>query len=115
MKKLLLITLAPLCLCTCTGKDDYANEEEQATIASEMGLPLPLPPDIIYAAKPLIHGKLYSQPDFEAIPIAYFDTTQQIYVLDTSNTMFVKARIRQDTVQYTGYVPKTILPEQAQE
>ena len=115
MKRLLSITLVSLCLCACSGKKDHAAEEGQAVIASETGIPLPLPPDIIYTARPLIHGKLYSQPNFEAVPVAYFDTTQQIYVLDTSNTMFAKARIRQDTVQYTGYVPKTILPAHARE
>lgn len=115
MKRPLSIALVLLCFCACSGKEDHATEEEQAVIASETGIPLPLPPDIIYTVRPLIHGKLYSEPDFEAVPVAYFDTTQQIYVLDTSNTMFAKARIRQDTAQYTGYVPKTILPARAQE
>ncbi|MCX2741251.1 hypothetical protein [Pontibacter anaerobius] len=110
MKNLYLITLAVFCLSACSGSGDYAHEEE-ATVASETGQPAPLPADVIYVARPLISGKLYSQPDFEAGAIAYFDTTQRIFVLDTSNAMFVKARIRQDTSQHTGFVPKTILPD----
>lgn len=112
MKRPVLITLTILCLSACSGRGNEEQGEEQAVIASETGLPIPLPSDVIYAAKPLISGKLYSQPDFKSRSIAYFDTAQQIYILDTSNAMFVKARIRQDTVQHTGYVPKTILPEQ---
>ncbi|OKL41054.1 hypothetical protein [Pontibacter flavimaris] len=112
MKLLLLITLAVFCLSACSGKTDHVQNEERATVASETGQPAPLPADVIYSTKPLISGKLYSQPDFEAPSVAYFDTTQQIHILDTTHAMFAKARIRQDTMQYTGFVPKTILPEQ---
>ncbi|WP_276498696.1 hypothetical protein [Pontibacter litorisediminis] len=111
MKIPILATLTVLCLSACSGRDEHTHGEESATIASETGQPTPLPPDVLYMVKPLIGGKLYSQPNFEANSVAYFDTTQQIHILDTSNTMFAKARIRQDTAQYTGFVPKTILPE----
>lgn len=111
MKKLLSLTLGILCLSACSGEESEDHENEAAAIASETGSTPPLPPDVLYAAKPLISGKLYSQPNFKASSTAYFDTSQQINVLDTAHTMFVKARIRQDTAVLTGYVPKTILPE----
>lgn len=112
MRYTLLFVLLTICLSACSGRDEYARDEAQATIASETGQPTPLPADVMYSTKPLINGKLYSKPNFEASSVAYFDTTQQIYILDTSDDMFAKARIRQDTAHYTGYVPKTILPEQ---
>ncbi|ARS36758.1 hypothetical protein [Pontibacter actiniarum] len=111
MKNLFPFTLALLCLSACSGNKDTDLEDEQATVASETGAPTPLAPDVLYATKPLISSKLYSQPDFQASSLAYFDTAQQINVLDTAHAMFVKARIRQDTTTITGYVPKTILPE----
>lgn len=112
MKKHYLLALAALCLHACSDASDNGQDQEQATIASETGRPAPLPADVVYVTKSLINGKLYSQPNFEAASIAYFDTTQQLYILDTTHTMFAQARIQQDTSTYTGFVPKTILPEQ---
>ncbi|AKD05529.1 hypothetical protein PKOR_05025 [Pontibacter korlensis] len=108
------MTCSFFCLSSCSGGGNDVQDGEQVTIASETGQPTPLPADVIYSAKPLINGRLYSKPNFEASSLAYFDTAQSIHILDTSNTMFVRARILQDTSSYTGYVPKTILPEQKQ-
>lgn len=111
MKNLLPFVLALTFLNACSGGSSHEEGQEEAIIASETGQPTPLPADVIYSAKPLINGKMYDQPNFEANSVAYFDTAQQIHILDTSNIMFVKARIQKDTSSYTGYVPKTILPE----
>lgn len=106
MIKTLPFVLALLLLGACSGTDG----QEQATDAlSETATPLP--PDAIYATRPLVSGKLYSSPDFKASTVVYFDTAQEVYVLDTTNIMFAKARIRKDTTSHTGYIPKTILPE----
>lgn len=110
MRKPVQLTLYLFILGACSsGPSNHGPEE--ATVAAEIGHPAPLPKDVIYAAYPLINGKLYSHPDFKAQTIIYFDTSQQVYVLDTANVMFVKARIRRDTTAYTGYITKTILPE----
>ncbi|RIJ37862.1 hypothetical protein D1627_09650 [Pontibacter oryzae] len=101
-------------LAACSdGPSSHGSEE--ATVAAETGQAAPLPKDVIYAAHPLISGKLYSHPDFKAQTITYFDTSQQVYVLDTADVMFVKARVSRDTTSYTGYITKTILPERQRE
>ncbi|TPE45313.1 hypothetical protein [Pontibacter mangrovi] len=106
------LTFAAFLFCACSSNNGELQEQEKATVASETGQAMPLPADVLYSTKSLINGKLYSKPDFKASPLAYFDTSQSIQVLDTTHTLFAKARIRRDTVQYVGYVPKTILPEQ---
>lgn len=88
------------------------QDSSEATVASETGTNVPLPEDVLYATKPLINGEMYSRPDFESPALASFDTTQSIHILDSTNAIFVYARIKKDTALLTGYVPKTILPEQ---
>ncbi|GAB3823586.1 hypothetical protein [Pontibacter rugosus] len=111
MKKTAPFILAILCLSACSGSSDDDHDKEKATVANETGQLMPLPKDVLYATKPLISSKLYSRPDFKASTVAYFDTAQQVHILDTANAMFAKARIQQDSTTYTGFVPKTILPE----
>jgi len=90
------------------------HDGAEATIANETGASAPLPKDVIYTSRSLISGKLYARPSFEGTVLAHFDTTQQLYVLDTTNNIFVKARLLHDTATQTGYIPKAILPEQKQ-
>lgn len=114
-KTLLLGALAILLGTVACRENNRANLEEdgsEATVASETGKAPPLPADVLIVAKPLISGQLYSKPNFESASIASFDTTQQIYILDTTDAIFVKARIRKDTSSFTGYVSRAILPEQ---
>ncbi|WP_175537481.1 hypothetical protein [Pontibacter akesuensis] len=110
MEKTLLLVLALLLLGACSGDSTGTNTQEQVDNARIDQAP-PLPPDAIYATRPLVSGKLYSRPDFKASTVVYFDTSQQVYILDTANVMFAKARMRKDTTSHTGYIPKTILPE----
>ncbi|WP_114777432.1 hypothetical protein [Botryobacter ruber] len=70
-----------------------------------------LPPDVLEMTKPLIKGRLYKEASLEQGTVINFDTSQQILVLDTTDALFVKARIVKDTSAYTGYVLKAILPE----
>lgn len=112
MKKAVLPFLTLLIFWSCSeNPDKRQSHDDAATVASETGRRIPLPDDVMYATKPLIGGQVYSHPDFRSQTVAYFDTSQQIHVLDASDAMFVKARIQQDTSSYTGYVTKTILPE----
>ncbi|MCJ8165453.1 hypothetical protein MKJ04_11420 [Pontibacter sp. E15-1] len=99
-------------LAACNGNRTFMEQDDaEATIASETGIPAPLPKDILYVSKCLINGKLYARPSFDGTVLAYFDTSQQIYVIDTTQAVFVKARLLQDTSTQTGYIPKAILPE----
>lgn len=106
--------MAVACLLgtSCNSKrGNMEADESEATMASETGAATPLGPDVIYATKPLIGGEVYKTASFQATSLVYFDTTQLIQVLDTSDAMFVKARIQKDTAAYTGFVSKAILPE----
>ncbi|MFD2513061.1 hypothetical protein ACFSRY_04235 [Pontibacter locisalis] len=115
MRKLLIPFLSVLLLSVASCRDSSHEEIEQdaseATVASETGEQAPLPADVIMVTQPLISGELYASPAFESKSITSFDTSQQIQVLDTSHNIFVRARIRKDTISMTGYIPKTILPE----
>ncbi len=104
-----IFSFALLSLAACSDKKFIGQDEAVATIASETGIPVP--EDALYTAKALISGKLYARPSFDGTVLAYFDTSQQLYVIDTTESVFVKARLRQDTVTHTGYIPKAILPE----
>lgn len=88
------------------------HDGAEATIANETGTPAPLPKDVIYTSRSLISGKLYARPSFDGTVLAYFDTLQQLHVIDTTDNVFVKARLLQDTGAQTGYIPRAILPEQ---
>lgn len=110
MKQTIPFFLAVLLLSACSSDGAGTNEQEQTSNAGP-DQATPLPPDAIYATRPLVSGKLYSRADFEASTVVYFDTAQEVYILDTANVMFAKARIRKDTTSHTGYIPKTILPE----
>lgn len=93
------------------GENSVADDNSEATIASETGT-TPLPPDVLALTKPLINGALYNRPNFDAQMITHFDTSQQIQVLDTTDNMFIRARITKDTTELTGFVPRAILPEE---
>ncbi|RAU84032.1 hypothetical protein [Pontibacter arcticus] len=103
-KQLYLILLNALLVATGCQDKNHTSDTAQS-INSEK-----LPDDVIAAVKPLIHGNLYGTPDFEASIIASYDTLQTLYILDASDPLFVKARIKQDSL-LTGYIPKVILPD----
>ncbi|MFD3001351.1 SH3 domain-containing protein [Pontibacter toksunensis] len=107
-----IISLALIFLslsCNNSGREEQDNPEE-TTIANETEA-APLPKDVIYASKPLISGILYARPSFGGTIIAHFDTSQQLHIIDTTDNVFVKVRLLQDTSTHTGYISKIILPE----
>ena len=109
------ISLATVLLsfsCSDNGRDAEQNNTEEATITSKAEEQAPLPIDVIYAARPLISGSLYARPSFAGTIIAHFDTSQQLHIIDTTDNVFVKVRMLQDTSTHTGYISKVILPEQ---
>ncbi len=112
-KKILLPALVILCMCvaSCRQQEKLEIDDSEATMASETGATPPLPDDVLEVTHSLVSGQLYSHPDFQSSAIAHFDTTQEIQVLDTTNNLFIKARLRKDTTDVTGFVSKTILPE----
>lgn len=116
MKPALLIISLALALmsfsCSDSGRNADQDNAEAATIANETGESVPLPRDVIYASKPLISGNLYARPSFGGTIIAHFDTSQQLHIIDTTDNVFVKVRLLQDTSTHTGYISKIILPEQ---
>ncbi|NDK56799.1 hypothetical protein GWO68_12800 [Pontibacter sp. BT213] len=98
--------------CTACQTEIEKQDTSEATIASETGMPPVLPADVLYVTKPLIKGELYSKPDFDSPTLAHFDTSQQIQLLDTTGTLFLKARIDKNAESITGYISKAIVPEQ---
>ncbi|WP_299826424.1 hypothetical protein [uncultured Pontibacter sp.] len=114
MRKLILTGIIALVLnssCRENSRGTIEHDTSEATVASETGTEAPLPAEVLLATKPLIAGQLYAKPDFQSASLASFDTSQSIHVLDTSDAIFVQARIRKDSSVLTGYIPKTILPE----
>ncbi|WP_246000586.1 SH3 domain-containing protein [Pontibacter diazotrophicus] len=100
-------------LLACNDSNRHNPEgDAEATVASEAGEPAPLPKDVIYASSPLISGNLYARPSFGGTIIAHFDTSQRLHIIDTTDNVFVKVRMQQDTSTHTGYISKIILPEQ---
>lgn len=97
-----------LTLSACNADRGLEADSSEITVASETGS---LPADVLYATRPLIGGDMYKSASFEAPSLLHFDTTQLIHVLDTTDVMFVKARVQRDTAAYTGFVSKAILPE----
>ena len=97
---------------SCSDRSELAGHDDaEATIANESGTPAPLPKDVLYASRALISGKLYARPNFEGTVLAHFDTSQQLHIIDTTDNIFVKARLPHDTSSQTGYIPRAILPE----
>lgn len=114
MKTNLITCLTAIAMAVTACNPDRSKIEADgstATMASETGEDAPLAADVLYATKPLISGDVYKTASFQAASLAHFDTAQLIQVLDTTNNMFVKARIQRDTAEYTGFVSKAILPE----
>ena len=107
-----VVSIAVSIVCTACQTEVEKQDTSEATIASETGVPATMPADVLSVTKPLISGELYSKPDFDSPTLTRFDTTQQIQLLDTADTMFIKARIDKDAENFTGYVSKAILPEQ---
>ncbi|MDO6390467.1 hypothetical protein Q4E40_10050 [Pontibacter sp. BT731] len=103
----MLAIFASLTACNSEQRSMEVDGSE-ATVASETG---ELPVDVLYATRPLMGGEVYRTASFQAASLLHFDTTQVIQVLDTSDVMFVKARVHRDTAAYTGFVSKAILPE----
>ena len=90
------------------------HDASEATIASETGVKDPadtIPSDALAVTKALINGVMYEAPSFDANTITEFDTSQKLFVLDTTDIIFVRARILKDSTAYTGYISKAILPE----
>lgn len=110
----IIIILLATAACSDNKREAFEQDSSKATVASETGKETPLPDDVLLSTKPLIAGQLYEKPDFKSTALASFDTSQIIYVLDSSDAIFVQARIRKDTSLLTGYIPKTILPEKKQ-
>ncbi|MCC9138767.1 hypothetical protein ACFSKU_03585 [Pontibacter silvestris] len=113
MREVLLSGLFTILLTASSCQErgnNLADDDSEATIASETGA-ASLQADVLALTKPLINGALYNRPSFDGQMLTHFDTSQQIQVLDTTDNMFVKARIAKDTTAFTGYVPKAILPE----
>lgn len=109
----LLVSAASLCLLACHDSSTAGNhaEEAETKISSAASKLLPMPKDVLYTSRSLISGSLYARPSFDGTVLARFDTSQQLYVVDTTDNIFVKAHLLQDTSLQTGYVPKAILPE----
>lgn len=97
--------------CREGTRDTIKQDSSETTVASETGIEVPLPDDVLHATKPLIAGELYTTTDFKSPSLASFDTSQQIFVMDTTHAIFVRAKLKRDTAWLIGYVPKTILPE----
>lgn len=113
MKNITTFILIIINLWACTGENTNKRAAKfgDASEASTSDNSTELAPDVLVATKPLIGGQLYRGPSFESPTLANFDTSQLIQVLDTTHNIFVRARIRRDTVTMTGYVARTILPE----
>ncbi len=103
-----LSVLTVLSACN-TERSGIETDGSEVTVASETGA---LAADVLYATRPLIGGDVYKTASFQSSSLMHFDTTQLIQVLDTTDAVFVKARIQRDTAAYTGFVPKAILPEE---
>lgn len=113
MKSTLQLFFLASVLLSCNGSNHQSGQEDaETTIANETGAPAPLPKDVIYASSPLISGNLYARPSFGGTIIAHFDTSQRLHIIDTTDNVFVKVRMIQDTSTHTGYISKIILPEQ---
>ncbi|GGG08229.1 hypothetical protein GCM10011323_10960 [Pontibacter amylolyticus] len=111
MKTTLTVCVLALFTSLAACNSEHRSTEvdgSEATVASETG---GLPADVLYATRPLMGGEVYRTASFQAVSLLRFDTTQVIQVLDTSDVMFVKARVHRDTTAYTGFVSKAILPE----
>jgi hypothetical protein len=94
----------------CRDRNTLERDTSDATVASETG-GQQFPADVITVTKPLINGEVYNRPSFDGSTVARFDTAQIIQVLDTTDALFIRARILQNREQHTGYVSKAILPE----
>lgn len=108
-----ILTLCALSVLTAisacnTERSGIETDGSDVTVASETGA---LASDVLYATRPLISGEVYKSASFQAFSLVHFDTTQLIQVLDTTDAIFVKARVKRDTTAYTGFVSKAILPE----
>lgn len=115
MPKLSFTFLITLIVATVACRDSSRALEQdasQATIASETGTSNPAnAADVLVVSKALISGELYESPSFESTVITQFDTSQQLFLLDTTDIMFVKARLFKGNKAHTGFVSKAILPE----
>ncbi|MFT2007146.1 hypothetical protein ACMA1I_00590 [Pontibacter sp. 13R65] len=105
MKSLLILysVLFILLLTGCGGKstDDQANTTNRKE----------LPADVISITKPLIGGQLYDEASFEGATITSFESSQDLQVIDTSDVIFTKVRVKKEEKEYVGFIPKAILPE----
>ena len=107
-----ILLIVATIVCMACQPDGEQQNTSAATIAGENGASVSVPDDVLLVAKPLIAGELYSEPDFNSPTLTYFDTAQQVHLLDTSDALFVKVRLGKNAETYTGYISKAILPEQ---
>ncbi|TXK47433.1 hypothetical protein FVR03_09560 [Pontibacter qinzhouensis] len=70
-----------------------------------------LPKDVISVTRPLIGGQLYDEASFEGTTLTSFESSQELQILDTSDVIFTKVRVLKEEKEYTGFIPKAILPE----
>jgi hypothetical protein len=112
MQKLkFVLRIAATLSCIACQPETEKQDTSASGVASKNGKPVSLPADVLLLTKPLISGELYSNPDFGSPSVARFDTAQQIQLLDTTDGLFMKARIYKNTQTFTGYISKAILPE----
>ncbi len=98
-------------LIAVSGAQIGCSESTRTTenVRSENGQELA--DDVLDVTKPLINGELYNEADFESISLTRFDTNQEIQVLDTTDAVFSRVRIKKETEEFVGFVAKAILPE----
>lgn len=110
MKAILLVVLSAVLVSVSGCRENSGNGDASGEIpGSEAGAGIPA--DVLLVTNAIVDGELYSRPSFNGISLTHFDTSHQIQVLDTTDQLFVKARLIKDTTAFMGYVSKAILPE----
>lgn len=113
MKALLIVFWCSALVLAAAACRDNASDQDtaEATTAGQTGGAGSLPDDVLLVTNAIVEGELYSRPSFNGLSVARFDTSHQIQVLDTTDQLFVRARVMKDTTAFMGYVSKAILPE----
>ncbi|WP_187264001.1 hypothetical protein [Pontibacter beigongshangensis] len=104
MKPLQIVCLLILLLLSSACSNTSTTDERTAADHS-------LPADVISITKPLVGGQLYDEASFEGATLTSFDNAQDLQILDTSDVIFTKVRVRKEEKVYVGFIPKAILPE----
>ena len=113
MQKLIaVISIVATIACVACQPETKQQDTSDTTRTGETGAVLPQSADVVAVTKPLISGELFSSPDFSSKKLVSFDTAQYIQLLDTTGTLFMKARVNRNSETFTGYISKAIIPEQ---